>query len=174
MINKLNNELNIESNNEGSVTIKKNNSFIFYLFCGIKTENNISKYFNTFFINADDYAGNQEKMELEEIINSFKFKENINHFPRVMILIINYKYKNFLIVKSKLKMTKNNKNYNLVSCIQFSSEFSSIIKYKDSFGKIYWDDEINCDFESIINKEEELNNSLFIFMKKNSKNIIII
>ena len=176
LINELNNELNIDSNNEGNVDIKKNNSFIFHLFYGKKTENNIVEYFNTFFINTDDYAGNQEKMELEEIINSFKFKENINHFPRVMILIINYKYKDFLIVKSKLKITRNNKNYNLVSCIQYSGEFSSIFKYKDSFGKIYWDDEINCDFESVINKEEELNNCFVYFyeeeFQENNNNMI--
>ena len=171
------NELNKEafsSYNENNFGEKNNKSFIFNLFYGEKTsKENTPKEFNTIFIDPEYYSGNHENIKLDEIINSnlFQEKERIIYFPKILIFIILYKYKDFMIAPLKLKLTS--KNYNLLGCIQYvENNFASIISEKKYFIRIFWNEENKFFCEDILEQDRELNNCFTYFYEQEEENNI--
>ena len=107
-------------------------SFFNNLFYGKKSnQSNISEdiYFNTLYIDPEDYCGNETHISLENIINDFKFKEKvkIKVFPKIMIIIALNQYENFLTIPLKLNIKEIKINYNLVCGI--SSEEQNLISF---------------------------------------------
>ena len=167
------NELNEEASNSYNDDFgeKYNDSFIFKIFYGEKIIGE-NREFNTIFIDLDHYGGNVD-LDLNDIINNLDFKEkqSIKNYPKIMIFIVNNKYKNFFIAPLKLKIT-NEKNYNLLSCIQYSeSNFSSIIKENKNFIKIYWNEDNNFMPEDILEQDKELNSSFVYFYEQENENL---
>ena len=142
------------------------------IFNGIKKNPNSSEKekFNTLFINPIDYSGNEEQMNLENIINSLHFKatENIINFPRIMILVTFIEYENFLIIPSQLKIQDNSVlKYNLLCGV--SSEKDKLVSYfrkENKFIKIYYENTLK--FEKLEN-ESEINNCFIYFFEKEEK-----
>ena len=173
LIEELQNELCGGSWKEKSFEENQKKSNIFNLFYGNQNEN---QYFNTISIKPDEYAGNDEEIGLEYIMNSNRFKENtkITLLPKILILVISLEYKNYLSVPVELKISNENKNYDLLGCIQFTeASFISIVKNSNNnnFIKICYDENYNYKIEEILNQEEELSNCfIYIYSQKSNYN----
>ena len=173
LIEELQNELCEGSWKEKSFEENQKKSNIFNLFYGNQNEN---QYFNTLSIKPDEYAGNDEKIGLEYIMNSNRFKENtkITLLPKILILVISLEYKNYLSVPVDLKISNENKNYDLLGCIQFTeASFISIVKNSNNnnYIKICYDENYHYTIEEILNQEEVLNNCfIYIYSQKSNYN----
>ena len=173
LIEELQNELCECSWKEKSFEENQKKSGIFNLFYGNQNEN---QYFNTISIKPDEYAGNDEKIGLEYIMNSNRFKENtkITLLPKILILVISLEYRNYLSVPVELKISNENKNYDLLGCIQFTeASFISIVKNSNNnnYIKICYDENYNYTIEEILNQEEELSNCfIYIYSQKSNYN----
>ena len=176
LIEELQNELCECSWKEKSFEENQKKSDIFNLFYGKIGNQNENQYFNTLFINPVEYAGNDEKIGLEYIMNSNPFKENtkITVLPKILILVISLEYKNYHSVPVNLNISSENKNYDLLGCIQFTeNSFDSIVKNSNSnnYIKICYDEDYNYTIEEILNQEEELNNCfIYIYSQKSNYN----
>jgi hypothetical protein len=176
LIEELQNELCECSWKEKSFEENQKKSDIFNLFYGKIGNQNENQYFNTLFINPVEYAGNDEKIGLEYIMNSNPFKENtkITVLPKILILVISLEYKNYLSVPVELKISNENTNYDLLGCIQFTeASFISIVKNSNNnnYIKICYDENYNYTIEEIVNQEEVLNNCfIYIYSQKSNYN----
>ena len=143
------------------------------LFYGKKSnQSNISEdvYFNTLYIDPEDYCGNETHISLENIINDFKFKEKvkIKVFPKIMIIIALNQYENFLTIPLKLNIKEIKINYNLVCGI--SSEEQNLVSFIKNDENIFL--KINFDFDKKTVKPLENQNELnkcFIYFYEEEK-----
>lgn len=133
--------------------------------------------FTTLYINLEEYIGNETIIKLEKVMNLHQFKEcyKITKFPKVLIIIINCPYLNFLSVPDELNIISENKKYNLLGCIRSTNNsFVSIIKYINNntydFLQIYYDDNYYYKIETIQNSEELKNNSFVYFYSQDNNN----
>ena len=176
LIEELQNEFCECSWKEKSFEENQKKSNIFNLFYGKIGNQNENQYFNTISIKPDEYAGNDETIGLEYIMNTNRFKENtkITLLPKILILVISLEYKNYLSVPVELKISNENKNYDLLGCIQFTeASFISIVKNSNNnnFIKICYDENYNYTIEEILNQEEVLNNCfIYIYSQKSNYN----
>jgi len=176
LIEELQNEFCECSWKEKSFEENQKKSNIFNLFYGKIGNQNENQYFNTISIKPDEYAGNDETIGLEYIMNTNRFKENtkITLLPKILILVISLEYKNYLSVPVELKISNENKNYDLLGCIQFTeASFISIVKNSNNnnFIKICYDENYNYTIEEIVNQEEVLNNCfIYIYSQKSNYN----
>ena len=148
---------------------KSKNSFIFNIFYGEKMDGNTPRNFNTLFIDPNYYVGNAEHIGINEILHHIKFKEEINvkTFPKILIILIDCQYEDFIIAPLKIEIEYKAKKYNLLSCIQISeSNFASIVKKNNYFIKIYWNEENDCEIEKNLEQDKELNNCFVYFYEQ--------
>ena len=158
-----------EFNKELEINIY-NETPIFKIFYGEReTNNNKEKYFNTIFINLQDYIRNEKTINLEEIMNDnfFKNKEKIKVFPKVLIIIVLYIYEDYLQIPFELNLNNVEKKYNLKSAIKYEDDFTFIIPNKNNtLIKGYFNvDKIQ--YEIDIN-EKDINNCFVYFYERKS------